>query len=232
MAGGATRRTAPLLPLAAPGPTGSSPAGGALRLQGRGSRHCRRFLARRKWRLAGRARTVSPPAPALPRALHAAFLIDPTATGSRPCVTRPDPQPRPPEAFEQRGREVPLREDGMMITIDLPAASGRLPISSAAATAAPDEIPTGMPSTARGRGPVSNAVLVAHGDDLVDPRCGRARPAQSRRRCLDLVRARLAAGQHRRILRFHRDHLERRPPGLQHLSDTVMVPPVPTPETK
>ena len=45
-----------------------------------------------------------------------------------------------------------------MITIVLPAFSGRRPTSIAAATAAPDEMPTGMPSIRATRRAVSKAV--------------------------------------------------------------------------
>jgi len=50
----------------------------------------------------------------------------------------------------------------------LPALSGRLPISSAAAIAAPDEMPPGMPSLRARAREVAIAVALVDRDDLVD----------------------------------------------------------------
>jgi len=48
---------------------------------------------------------------------------------------------------------------------------------------------------------------------------------------LNLVRARLSAGEHRAVLGLDRDHAQRRLSRLEHLAHAVMVPPVPTPAT-
>ena len=50
----------------------------------------------------------------------------------------------------------------------LPAILGRAPTSSAAASAAPEEMPTGMPSCAAAAAGGGEGGLVADRDDLVD----------------------------------------------------------------
>src|SRR5690606_32787293 len=69
--------------------------------------------------------------------------------------TEPFDGQRPSNSAVDRYRSA---EDGRMTTICLPAISGRAPTSSAAASAAPEEIPTGMPSSAATRRAVANAV--------------------------------------------------------------------------
>ena len=88
-----------------------------------------------------------------------------------------------------------------------PSISGRAPTSSAAATAAPEEMPPGMPSSrASARGGVEGG-LVADRDDLVDHRAVEDVRHEAGADALDLVRAGLAAGQHRAILGLDGDDL-------------------------
>ena len=107
----------------------------------------------------------------------------------------------------------------MIATMVLPSMPGRAPTSSAAAMAAPDEMPTGMPSRrARLAGRLERC-LVRDGDDFVDHAAVENTGHEACTDALNLVRARRAAGQHRRILRLQRDHAHRRLALFQHLSD-------------
>ena len=99
--------------------------------------------------------------------------------------------------------------------------------------AAPDEMPTGMPSSRASSRAVSKAVSLPTVIDLVDDRAVEDLRHEAGADALDLVRAGLAAGQHRRVLRLDGDDLAAT--GLRGFSTwptPVMVPPVPTPETK
>ena len=98
----------------------------------------------------------------------------------------------------------------MIATIVLPAISGRAPTSSAAAIAAPDEMPTGMPSLLRNLARGLERRLVGDGDDLVDDLAVEDAGHEARADALDLVRAGLTAGEHGRILGLERDHLHGR----------------------
>ena len=107
----------------------------------------------------------------------------------------------------------------MMMTMFLPAYSGRRPTSIAAATAAPDEMPTGMPFQTRDQPRRVEGGLIADRDHFVDHAAIENGRRETGADALDLVRPRLAAGQNRRIFRLDRDHLEARPARLQHLAD-------------
>ena len=107
----------------------------------------------------------------------------------------------------------------MITTIFLPRASGRAPISSAAATAAPEEMPTGMPSMRASRARGLERGLVADRDDLVDDLAVEHLGHEARADALDLVRAGRAAGQHRGNPPARRRPPSARAAGLQHLAD-------------
>ena len=74
--------------------------------------------------------------------------------------------------------------------------------------------------------------LVADRHHLVDDRAVEHLGHEAGADALDLVRARLAAGEDRRVLRLHRDDLQPGRRGLSTWPTPVMVPPVPTPATK
>ena len=120
-----------------------------------------------------------------------------------------------------------------MTTMFLPAFSGREPTIDRRRSAAPEEMPTGTPSSRATRRALANGVLVGDRDDLVIDRGVEDRRHEAGADALDLVRAGLAAGQHRRCppARPRRSGCR----GLRGFSTwptPVMVPPVPMPETK
>ena len=82
-----------------------------------------------------------------------------------------------------------------MMTMFLPSFSGRDATSMAAATAAPDEMPTGIPSTAREHPRRVESGLVADGHDLVDDGAIENGRHEAGADALDLVRTGRAAGQ-------------------------------------
>ncbi len=85
--------------------------------------------------------------------------------------------------------------------------------------AAPEEMPTGIPSIRAAFRAVAKAVSLGNGDDLVDHLAVEDGGHETGADALDLVRTGLAAGEHRRILGLQRDHLDARLLGLQHLAD-------------
>ena len=138
------------------------------------------------------------------------------------------------QAFEQRGRQIALGEGGDDDDDGLARHLGPAPPTSiAAATAAPEEMPTGMPSSGRRSRAVSKAVWLPTVTTSSMTERSRMSGHEAGADALDLVRAGLAAGQHRRILGLDRDASAA--PGLRAFSTwptPVMVPPVPTPATK
>ena len=92
-----------------------------------------------------------------------------------------------------------------MARMVLPAVSGRLPISSAAAIAAPEEMPPGMPSMRASAREVSIAVGAVDLDDLVDHGAIQNVRNEAGADALDLVRRMLPARQHRAFLRLDGD---------------------------
>ena len=106
-----------------------------------------------------------------------------------------------------------------MRTIFLPSFSGRRPTSTAAATAAPEEMPTGMPSNARDQPRRVERGLIADDDDFVDHAAVEDGGNETGADALNLVRAGLPAGENGRILRFDRDDLHARLARLQNLAD-------------
>ena len=107
-----------------------------------------------------------------------------------------------------------------MTTMFLPAASGRAATWSAAHTAAPDEMPTRMPSlradVARGRDRVGELDV----DDLVDDAPVEDGGDEVRADALDLVRTGRALRQQRRVGRLDGDDLGVGHALLEHLPDT------------
>ena len=94
-----------------------------------------------------------------------------------------------------------------MTTMFLPAIPGRAPISRAAATAAPEEMPAGMPSSRASCARDVEGGLVADRDHLVDDGAVEDLRHEAGADALDLVRARAAAGEDGGILGLHRDDL-------------------------
>jgi len=106
-----------------------------------------------------------------------------------------------------------------MARMVLPAASGRLPTSSAAAIAAPEEMPPGMPSLRASSRAVSSAValltltissITERVEDVWN---------EPRADALDLVRRVLPDRQHRTFLGLDGYDAQRRLAGLEHLAD-------------
>ena len=77
-----------------------------------------------------------------------------------------------------------------------PSISGRAATSKAATRAAPEEMPTGIPSVAGGATGHVQAVVVGDLDDLVDHRPIENRRYEAGADPLDLVRAGLAPREH------------------------------------
>ena len=117
------------------------------------------------------------------------------------------------------------------VTITLPRFSGRAATRAAAATLAPVLMPPRMPSSpARRRAQAKASSLVTVSTPLKQAGVEILRD-EAGADALDLVRARLAAGDHRRIGRLDGDRLERRVLGRMYRVTPVIVPPVPTPAT-
>src|SRR5271170_2708184 len=103
----------------------------------------------------------------------------------------------------------------MMITIVLPAFSGRRPTSIAAATAAPEEMPTGMPSIRATSRAVSNAVWLPTA--MISSITLRSRIAGMKPAPMPWILC--GPGENGRVLRFDRDHPDARLAGLQNLAN-------------
>ena len=95
----------------------------------------------------------------------------------------------------------------------------RLPTASAADTAAPPEMPTGIPSRRRHVARRLDGRLVGHLLDLVDHRAVEDVGHEARADALDGMRRMLAAGQYRARLRLDGDDLEAGQARLQRLAD-------------
>ena len=107
----------------------------------------------------------------------------------------------------------------MIVTISLPAISGRFATFSVAASAAPEEMPPGMPSTRASQSSLRETVprsshWTISSIALVSARHLRHEAGAD---ALDRMRRRLAAGQHRACLRFDRDHPQPGPARFQRL---------------
>jgi hypothetical protein len=117
---------------------------------------------------------------------------------------------RPSQTLEQGRRQVALGEARITTTTVLPAISGRAATWKAAIRAAPEEIPTGRPSTRAARRAMSkDASLETVITSSMTPRSRDARH-EAGPDALDLVRPGIAARQHGRGLRLHRHHAQGR----------------------
>src|SRR6266568_2606066 len=97
-----------------------------------------------------------------------------------------------------------------------PFMSCRAATLSAAATAAPDEMPPGIPSW---RASGLESFLVRHRDHLVDDGAVENFRHEPGADALNFVRTGRSAREHGAVLGLDRDHADRRLAGLEHLPD-------------